>query len=105
MCVPPQGGCQCLLVDATPGIEGDDLQLGDALAPGEFVGVVLIGADKDHWSLGLGQAQIQHIDQFVDGGGGPGTAKDHLVLAAAIDGCAHLLARRFPQGRGMGAGK
>jgi hypothetical protein len=73
--------------------------LGDRLAPGQLVGVMLEGPDEhDRPFVGRnlcqqviagveigGQAQIEHLDQAVDGRGGAGAAEDDGVRVGRPD--------------------
>jgi len=87
-----------LLVNAPITVLGNQDHVGDALAPGQFIGMMLVGPDKNHRTFvgrnPLGQAipgikilrepQIQNIDELVDGSGRPRAAKnDHVLLRAA----------------------
>ena len=82
--VPLQCSRQRLKIDAALRVQGNDFQFGNALAPGQFVGVMLVGTDEYHRPFLLGklgrqlaagvqlsrQPQVHHIDQLVDRGGG-----------------------------------
>lgn len=71
-------------VDLAVGVFVDDDDVGDGFSPGEFVGVVFVGADEDDGALFgrdvlgevvagvevVGDAQVEDVDEFVDGAGG-----------------------------------
>ena len=113
------------LVDPTVGVLGDHLDVGDRLAPGNLVGVVLVRTDEHHRPLGLRdpleepvaggevrrQPQVENVDQLEDRRGGAGAAEDHHVVVGAahgpVDDPAGVLAEagRLQAGaRGLGVG-
>ena len=118
--VPVQLAAQVGQVDVAVGVLTDDHHLGDGLAPGQLVRVVLVRADEHHRPFRLrdtvGQpvpfvqpswdTQLQDADQLVHRGGGPGPAEDHQVIGGAADRVADdapgVLAQ--PGGRQAGAG-
>ena len=83
-------------VDATVGVLVDGHDIGDRLAPGQLVGVVLVGADEDDRSLVGGDvtrqavarievsrdAQVEDADELVHRGRRARTAEDDGVLVA-----------------------
>ena len=75
---------EVLDVDAALRVLADGDDLGDRLAPGQLVGVVLVGPDEDHRSLAA--LEPQHADELVDGPGRAGAAEDDDVVGAAVDG-------------------
>jgi hypothetical protein len=92
------------------GVGADDDDVGDGLAPRQLIGVVLIGSDEDHRTVGgrdlaeqpvtlrqaVGQAEFQDADQLVDRRGGSGAAEDHQVVVGAADRVVDELAGVFP---------
>jgi len=72
--------------------------IGYALAPGQFIGMVLIGSHKHNGALLTGnillqlvamaqvcwKANIEYVYQFVDRRSGAGTAKNNLVIFRSI---------------------
>jgi hypothetical protein len=57
------------------GVLVDDRDVGDGFAPGQLVGVVLVGAYEHHRPLvrrrAVRAAQLEDADQLVDRGSGP----------------------------------
>ena len=90
---------QVAQVDVPVGVLVDDDHVGDRLAPGQLVGVVLVGPDEDDRPLRgrdplrepvavveVGRdAQVEHVDQPVDRAGRAGAAEDHGVLLGRAD--------------------
>ena len=90
---------ELLLVDPTVGVLVDGDDVGDGLAPGDLVGVVLVGAEEHHRALGRrdvrGQVvlvvegrrdpQAEHADQLGDRAGAARAGEEHdgVVVAAA----------------------
>ena len=123
---PPARGTgaapQVVEVDVPAVVEGHLLHVGDALHPGQHVGVVLVGTDEDDRTPSrrdeggevvlplerLGDAKPEEPHQLVHrGGGATAGEEDHVVLAGvhrARHGGAGLLAEavHHPAGRGHG---
>ncbi len=86
-------------VDVAVGVLADDHHLGDRLAPGELVGVVLVRADEHHRPLACRDlpgelvpvvqagrdAQLEDADELVHRGGRAGPAEDDQVIVGAAD--------------------
>ena len=72
----------------------DDDDVGDGLAPGDLVGVVLVRSDEDDWALGWGdmgaqiisrvevgrEAQVHDLDELVDRASRTGATKEDDVF-------------------------
>jgi hypothetical protein len=114
--VPAQLPLQVVQVHAAVGVGGYGHDVGSGLAPGQLVGVVLVGPDQDDRALvgaapgggpGLpvvraGQSQDRH--QLVDRGGGAGAAEEHQVVLGAADGLVDQPAGVLAQPGGLQAG-
>ena len=101
-------------------IERNDHHIGNALAPGQLVGVVLIGANKNHRSLlrqnkavqvriireAFGQAQVQHVNQLVHRRRSARSAEDHFIFGGTVhclpDNLAGLLTKQGSLGASKG---
>ncbi len=108
------------VVEAHPavGVLADDHDVGDRLAPGHLVRVVLVRADEHHRALvardllaqlpavleGRGDAQPEHPDQLVDRPGAPRPGEDHHGVVVAVHGVADDAARVLAQPGGLQAG-
>ena len=87
-------------IDPAVGVLADRDHVGDRLAPGQLVAVVLVGPDQDDRSL-VGRdvgaqavalveagrdAQLEDADEQVDRAGHPGAGEDHgVVVGVATD--------------------
>ena len=94
-----QLGGEFCLVDVTVGVLVDGDHVGDGLAPGQLVGVVLEGPDEHDRTLRRrnrscqvvavlevgGDPQAEDADQLVDGCGRPGAGEDDDSLGVAAD--------------------
>ena len=102
-------------VDVAVGVLRDHHDVGDRLAPGQLVGVVLVRADEhDRPPLrrdGLGRPvalvrcpQAEDADQLVDRAGRAGSAEDDQRVLVAADGVADDPARVLAQAGGLQPG-
>ena len=97
--MPDEFGLQPGGVDVAVAVLGDHHDVGDRLAPGQFVRVVLEGADEHDRAFGRrdvgGQAvpvvqagrdpHAEDVDHLVDGRRGTRTGEDHDGLLVAAD--------------------
>ena len=111
-------GVQCGEVDVPVPVLGDDDDVGDRLAPGQLVRVMLEGADEDHGPLlrrdvggqriaiveGRRDPQPEDADQLVDRAGRAGAAEDDAGLVRAADGLVDDLPRVVAQAARLQAG-
>ena len=116
---------QVFQIDPPVAIFGDGHHIGEALAPRDLVGVVLVRSDEDHRTLVLGDpvgqiepcieippaADVEDLDELVDGAGGACAAEDHHIVVTAahrfVDDPPRILAktgRLETRGRGLGVG-
>ena len=109
---------ELLLVDETVGVLMDGDDVGDGLAPGDLVGVVLVGAEEDHRTLGrrdVGRQvvlvvedrrdpQAEDPDQLGDRAGAARAGEEHDRVAVAAHGLADDLAGLLAQPAGLQPG-
>ena len=109
---------QLLLVDEPVGVLVDRDDVGDGLAPGDLVGVVLVGAEEHHRTLGRrdvgGQVvlvvedrrdpQAEDADQLGDRAGAARAGEEHDGVAVTADGLADDLAGLLAQPAGLQPG-
>ncbi len=92
-------------VDAGLSVGADLDHLGHALAPGQDIGMVFVGADQHNrpWP-GLGRAlKAEKSDQLVDRAGHARAGEDHLVGVARVETLADIGPRRFARPRRLPA--
>ena len=97
--VADEFGFQVHGVDVTVSILGNHHDVGDGLAPREFVGMVLERSDEDHRPLigrdditevvtvvqVRGDAESEDADQLVDRAGATGSGEDHHGVGVAAE--------------------
>lgn len=113
-----QFGFQLGKVDVTVGVFLDGDHIGDRLAPGQLVGVVLERADEHDRAFARrdvlqqvvavvevgGQPDVHDADQPIDGSGGARTAEDDARVVVAAHGVVDDAASVFAQASGLQAG-
>jgi hypothetical protein len=105
--VAGQLGLQLVQVDLAVAVLADGDDLGGRLAPGEQVGVVLVGAHEHHRPV-AGRAgpavQLQQADQLGHGRRRPRPAEDDQVLCGPAHGLVDHLAGLLAQPRRVVSG-
>ncbi len=121
--VPAQFALKVLEVDSSLVIQPNFNHLGDRLQPRQLVGMVLVRAHEDDWTLSgrdllaepvfalqrLGDSNPQKSDQLVDGRGRTRTDEQHHVMGAGVhrppDHAPRFLAQLGHDSTGRGYGR
>src|SRR5690606_38094782 len=109
---------QLVLVDVPVGVFVDGDDVGDGFPPGQFVGVVLEGADEYDGAFGSTHPgpdavllvercwypQPEYLHEFVDRAGRAAAGEDDDGVVVTVDGAANGVAGVFAQASGLQAG-